>query len=100
MIEQQNTYNRLVKAIEEGAQLRLQFSRDFDGGLYYLGAWVVKNGQRVEIDMELANRISKHPDIREGYAGYRSDYGRRWEEMFEHRNAPVPRWVSEQWTFE
>lgn len=97
MIEQKGTYDRLVKAIEEGATIRFLCGGDFEGGVYDLNAWIVKNDQRLEIDLKLANRVIKHPDICEGYAGYRSDYARKWEHMFEHKHAPKPRWVTEQW---
>lgn len=100
MIEQQGTYNRLVKTIENGATLRFLCGSDFECGIYDLNAWIVKDGKRVEIDLKLANRVIKHPNIREGYAGYRGDYDRRWEHMFEHKDTPAPRWVTEQWTFE
>lgn len=97
MIEQIGTQARLVKAIENGAQLRILCASDFEGAIYDLNAWILKNEQRVEIDVKLALSVIKHPDIEEGYAGYRSDFARRWEHMFEHKNAPKPRWVTEQW---
>lgn len=97
MIEQTKTYERLINAIEQGAQLRFLHGSDFEGTIYTLKAWIVKGENRVQIPMSIANRIAKHPDIREGYPGYISDYAHRWESMYEHVNALQPRWVTEQW---
>jgi hypothetical protein len=48
----------------------------------------------------LAERIVKRSDIRLFYVGGNSDYGKTYREGFEHKDQPVPRWVSEQWDFD
>ncbi len=100
MIEQNGTFNRLIKAIEKGAELRIDYSSDFEGCVYLRGARLVHDYSEIKLDKGLAVRLSKHADIREGYPGYRSDYGNRWSDMFEHKSKPVARWITEQWGFD
>lgn len=52
---------------------------------------------RPESGEDVADRVIKCPEIRDEYAGYRSDYSKRWREVYVHVNQPVPNWVSEQW---
>lgn len=46
---------------------------------------------------DIAYVIIERGDVREEYAGYRSDYATRWQEIYAHKSMPVPRWVTEQW---
>lgn len=52
---------------------------------------------RPESGEDVADRVIKCTEIRDEYAGYRSDYSKRWQEVYVHNNQPVAKWVTEQW---
>lgn len=132
MLASQNTEQRIIKAMENGAKLvfycyrygswadgqtlvsRVTLERDgkelelttrYRTDEYYYvpfdedGAKWLRHGEESQplAASFCARRIIRRKDVREAYAGYRSDYATSWREVFEHVNQPVPRWVSEQW---
>lgn len=100
MIKQPGTSERVLHLVAKGATLWIYFCSDFDGYIYTTGAGLRNNEREIAIDIDLALELRSSVHIREGYAGYRSDFGRKWSQMYEHINTPVPRWVTEQWEFE
>lgn len=124
MIITDKTHDRIIQAIENGArlvlyksvcsefgtvvekitlrkgdnELRLDHAHRFDEVKYL---WKRESVEWMHHDIPsgecLAYHIMAMDSIRTCYAGYRGDFQRRYQEIFEHRNQPVPRWVSEQW---
>lgn len=127
MITTGNTQQRIIKAMERGAELVFHVCMDGEGGMHVYKATLEHNGKvltlstahrddekywhdysetyrlrsgeysRPESGETVANRVIKCSEIRSEYAGYRGDYDRSWRELYVHNNQPVPTWVTEQW---
>lgn len=130
MITTDNTRQRIIKAMEKGAELVFHIGMDGEGGMHTYKVTLEHNGNVltlstvyraderywhdysetyklrcgeysvVESGKDVANRVIKCPEIRSEYAGYRSDYDRSWRELYVHNNQPVARWITEQWGFD
>jgi hypothetical protein len=99
MLNSINTDKAIIELMKKGAKVCFVIrSEGYDEFPPYVqGCTLLYNGQELRLEKATADRIRKRPDVRQGYAGYRHDYANSWREIYEHKDAPVPRWITEQW---
>lgn len=118
MIANEHTVDRIVELMQRGAKLFVYTNWHIDFGAFTTRIVLEHNGRELTISHRepLPNirwdhdgfthklvspidedKFAERADIKEGYAGYQSDYAREYRAMYEHRDTPTPRWITEQW---
>lgn len=117
MLTNGKTEERIVNLMKKGAKLVFRGFIYYDGdpmriltqiALQHNGSeiilshvtetWIDSEGsEHTSVSNPAAYAIIKREDIVRGYPGYQSDYSDTWREVYEHRDLPAPRWVTEQW---
>lgn len=113
MLNSKNTETCIMALMEKGAKLVYHIRSGCEEYPAYVEKITIQhNGKELvlsrfghwdkepfmrSVETSMADRLRKHPDIHRAYAGYRGDFDRKWREIYEHKNQPVPRWIREQW---
>lgn len=118
MITTAHTEQRIVNLMEKGAKVIVYTAHHIDFGSWTARIVLEHNGRQLKLSHaeKLPNirwdhdgfthkmacpinedAFTKRSDIKEGYAGWQSDYANEFRRMFEHISTPTPRWIAEQW---